>query len=149
MRQIGRARRAISSLVTGVILLTATVTMGTGLVNWANSDLTAYQNTLSNAFTTNVNKLDENLVIENVWFGTNPSKFLNVTLTNVGTEGLNVTDIKLVTSEQSTDFVFNSGIFPNKQNSTLIFYNWQDKVPIQVAVTTSRGTIFTSQVMPP
>jgi len=149
MRRANR-RRAISSLITATMLLTATVVMGTGLVNWANTRLTSYQQTISNAFTTNVNKLNENLIIENVWFGSNPSKFLNITLTNIGTEGLNVTDIKLVTSKQSSDFIFsNSGIFPNNQNSTLILYNWQSNTPIQVVVTTARGSIFTSQVMPP
>jgi archaellum component FlaF (FlaF/FlaG flagellin family) len=150
MRQLGKSRRALSSVITGAILLTATVVMGTGLVSWANSELTTYQETISNAFVTNVNKLSENLVIENVWFGSNPSKFLNVTITNTGTEGANVTDIRLVSSSQTSDFPFQHGaIISNHQNSTVIYYNWHSKLPIQVSVTTSRGSIFTGQVMPP
>ncbi len=152
MRQLGRTRRALSSIVTSAILLTATAVMGTSLVNWSNSNLTSYQNSLSTTFATNVNKLNENLVIENVWFGTDQSnnKFLNITMTNTGLMGLNVTDIKLVSSAQVSHITFtHSGIVPNKQNSTLIYYNWQSKVPIQIAVTTTRGTTFNSQVMSP
>jgi hypothetical protein len=149
MRQLRRTRRALSTVITGAIMLTVTVVMGTGLVSWANSNLTTYQQTISNAFVSNVNKLSENLVIEHVWFGSNPSKFLNVTITNIGTEGANVTDIRLVSSSQTSDFTFShTGIVPNHQNSTLIYYNWTSKVPIQVVVTTSRGSIFLSQVMP-
>lgn len=151
MRQLGK-RRALSSIVTGAILLTATVVMGTGLVNWSNANLAVYQKSLSDTFATNVNKLNENLVIENVWFGTDKSnnKFLNITITNTGVVGLNVTDIKLISSTQVSDLSFkHSGIVPNHLNSTLIYYNWQSKAPIQLVVTTARGTIFNGQVMPP
>lgn len=146
----GKKRRGLSSIVTSAILLSATVTMGTGLVNWSNSNLASYQKSLSDTYSSNVNKLNENLIVENVWFVSNPSKSLNVTMTNTGTIGLNVTDIRLVSSTQTADFKFIHGeIVPENQNSTLLSYNWQSKVPIQLTVTTSRGSTFTSQVMPP
>jgi archaellum component FlaF (FlaF/FlaG flagellin family) len=152
MRQLASERRAISSVITGAILLTATVVMGTGLVNWSNSNLATYQKSLSDTFATNTNKLNENLMIENVWFGKDQSnnKFLNVTITNTGTIGLNVTDMKLTSSTQVLDKSFTQGgILPSKLNSTQIGYSWQNKVPIQIVVTTARGTTFISQVMPP
>lgn len=145
----GRTRRAISSIITSAILLTATVVMGTGLVTWSNGSLSSYQASISNTYSTNVNKLNEDLSIENVWFGNSP-KFLNVTTTNTGTIGLNVTKINLKTSTSSTDIPYShSGILPKKQNSTIINYDWQSGTPIQITITTSRGTTFTSQVMPP
>ncbi|HEY6950382.1 MAG TPA: hypothetical protein VI146_07210 [Nitrososphaeraceae archaeon] len=145
-----KTRRALSSIVTSAILLTATVLTGSGLVNWSNSSLSSYETALSNTFSTNVNKLSENLSIENVWFGTSPSKFLNVTTTNTGTIGVNVTKISLKTSTTTTDILFtHSGIVPQKQNSTKIIYDWQSGNPIQITITTARGTIFTTQVMPP
>jgi archaellum component FlaF (FlaF/FlaG flagellin family) len=76
-------------VVTSTILISATVIMGTGLVNWSNSNLANYQQSLADAFSSNVNKLNENLVVENVWFVSNPSKSVNVTMTNTGTIGLN------------------------------------------------------------
>ena len=145
-----KTRRALSSIVTSAILLTATVLTGSGMVTWSNSSLSSYETALSNTFSTNVNKLNENLSIENVWFGTSPSKFLNVTTTNTGTIGVNVTKISLKTSTTTTDIPFtHSGIVPQKQNSTKIIYNWQSGNPIQITITTARGTIFTTQVMPP
>ncbi len=147
-----RARKALSSVIAGAILLTATVLMGTGLVSWSNTNLTSYQASLTNSYSTNVNKLNENLVIENVWFVTNPQS-LRVTLTNVGNEGLNVTDIKLQTSSSTQDTPQKAIIMPKQQTTIQIGnstspYLWQSKVPITITATTVRGTIFTTQVMP-
>ena len=144
-----KTRKALSSIITSAILLSATTLLGTGMVTWSNSSLSSYETALSNTFSTNVNKLNENLSIEKVWFGSGP-KFLNVTTTNVGTIGVNVTQISLKTSTTTTDIPFtHSGIVPQKQNSTKIIYNWQSGNPIQITITTARGTIFTTQVMPP
>ena len=145
-----KTRRALSSIITSALLLTATVITGTGMVTWSNSSLSGYETALSNTFSTNVNKLNENLSIENVWFGSSPQKFLNMTTTNTGTIGANVTKISLKTSTTTTDIhTTSSGIMPQKQNSTKIIYSWQSGNPIQITITTARGTIFTTQVMPP
>ena len=145
-----RTRRALSSIVTSAILLTATVLTGSGMVTWSNSSLSSYETALSNTFSTNVNKLSENLSIENVWFGNGGQKFLNVTTTNVGTIGATVTNMTLKTSTTTTNIqCTHSSIMPQKQNSTKIIYNWQSGNPIQITITTARGTIFTTQVMPP
>jgi len=148
-----RARKGISSVIAGAILLSATVMMGTGLVSWSHSNLTSYQASLTNTYSTNVNKLNENLVIENVWFVNNP-KSLSVTLTNLGTEGLNVTDIKLQTSSSTQDTSQKSIIIPKQQITIQIGsasspFLWQSKVPITITATTVRGSIYTTQVMPP
>ncbi len=148
-----RARKALSSVIASAILLSSIVVMGTGLVNWSNANLTSYQASLSNTYSTNVNKLNENLVIENVWFYNLPQKYLSVTLTNVGNEGLNVTDIKLQTSSGTTDIPLQIATIVPKQQYTVSQpvsnYNWQSKVPITITATTVRGSIFTTQVMPP
>src|SRR5438445_5499364 len=148
-----RARKGISSVITGAMLLSATVMMGTGLVSWSSTNLTSYQASLTNTYSTNVNKLNENLVIENVWFVNSPQS-LRVTLTNIGNEGLNVTDIKLKTSSSTQDTPQNAIIMPKQQTTIQIGssgspYLWQSKVPITITATTVRGSIFTTQVMPP
>lgn len=145
-----RSRRGLSSIVTGAILLTATALMGTGVVSWSNTNLSNYKTSLSDTFSTNVNSLHEDLVVENVWFGNNPSKFLNVTITNTGTVGLNVTDVKLTSSISSLDIPSShTSLIPKHQNVTKITYGWSSNVPITITVTTSRGSVFTSQVMSP
>ena len=90
------------------------------------------------------------LIIENVWFGNNPSKFVNVTTSNVGTVGLNVTKITLDNSIDKTDFIINDGgIAINEYFSTEISYNWTDTDPIHVIVTTEKGSIYQTYVMAP
>jgi len=149
MRRVGRTKRGISSLITTTILLTATVMMGTGLVNWSNTSYRAGQNSVASTSAANSNQINEDLAIENVWFGTSPSKFVNITLTNIGGVGLNVTDIKIINSaQQVSDHTFqHSAILSHKQNSTQIQYNWQGGSPVQIVVTTSRGSIFQTQAM--
>jgi hypothetical protein len=149
MRGLGGTRRGISSLITTTILLTATVMMGTGLVNWSNSDLSTYKNSVANTAAINSNQINEDLTIENVWFGTTPSKFVNITMTNTGGVGFNVTDIKIINSaQQASDYTYShSSIFSHKQNSAIIFYNWQAGMPIQIVVTTARGSTFQTQAM--
>jgi archaellum component FlaF (FlaF/FlaG flagellin family) len=151
MSRVGRPRRGISSLITTAILLTATVMMGTGLVNWSNTSYRAGQNSIASTASTNSNQINEDLAIENVWFGTSPSKFVNITLTNIGGIGLNVTDIKIINSaQQVSDHTYrHSAILSQKQNSTMIFYSWQGGSPINIVVTTSRGSIFQTQAMHP
>ncbi len=149
-----RARKALSSVIASAILLSSIVVMGTGLVNWSNANLTSYQASLSNTYSTNVNKLNENLVVENVWFYNLPYKHLSVALTNIGNEGLNVTDIKLQTSSSTQDTPQKAIIVPEQQTTVQIGsasspYLWQSKVPITITATTVRGSIFTTQVMPP
>ena len=149
MRHLRSTRRGISSIITTGILLTATVLMGTGLVTWSNSNLKVYQNSVATTSALNTNQINEDLTIENVWFGTTPSKFVNITLTNTGGIGLNVTDIKIINSvQQTSDYPYSHNyILSHKQNSTKISYNWQSGVPIQIMVTTLRGSIFQTQAM--
>ena len=154
MRRNIHARRGLSSAVTGAMLLTAVALMGTGLVSWSNTNLKSHQQSLESTYSTYVNKINENLIIENVWFGTNPSKFVNITMNNLGSIGLEVTKIEFVNPDDKTILnVFSAfsdqKIFQKQSNSTKIPYNWESDSPIEVVVTTSRGSIYTTQVMPP
>jgi archaellum component FlaF (FlaF/FlaG flagellin family) len=133
------------------MLLTATVIMGTGVVNWSYSSISASKNSVANTSVNNSNQINEDLAIENIWFGASPSKFLNVTMTNIGSVSLNVTDIKITNSAQVLyDHAYSHGqILPHAQNSTLIFYNWQSDIPLQIVITTARGSTFQTQTIHP
>ena len=48
-----RKRRALSSIVTGAILLSAVSVMGIAIVSWANSNLVAHQIELDETFAAN------------------------------------------------------------------------------------------------
>ena len=143
-------RRALATVVSTGILLSAVAIMGSMLTAWSNSIFAAEQNEINEAYSEGVNKLNEFLVIENVWFGNNPSKFINVTLSNVGNIGLNVTKITLDNSVDKTDLLItDGGMARNDDFSTEITYNWTTTDPIQITITTEKGVLYQTYVMGP
>jgi archaellum component FlaF (FlaF/FlaG flagellin family) len=143
-------RRALATVVSTGILLSAVAIMGSMLTAWSNSIFANEQHELNTVYAESVNKLNEFLVIEHVWFGNSPSKFINLTMSNVGNNGLNVTKITLDNSIDRTDLLItNGGIVQNDVFSTEITYNWTTTEPIQVSVTTEKGSIYQTYVMGP
>ena len=143
-------RRALATVVSTGILLSAVAIMGSMLTAWSNSIFATEQEELNTVYAESVNKLNEFLVIEHVWFGNSPSKFINLTMSNVGNNGLNVTKITLDNSIDRTDLLItNGGIVQNDVFSTEITYNWTTTEPIQVSVTTEKGSIYQTYVMGP
>ena len=151
MRRIRLASRSgLSTVVVSMIMLSAVTLMGSGIVSWSNTNLFSHQKDLQNTFSTNVNKINEDLVIENVWFGKTPQKFLNVTLSNIGNIGVNVTKIQLINSTHNITYEFNDvEIVPQKSGSKIINNQWGNNQPVDILVTTQRGSIFRTQASPP
>ena len=149
IRQCNRRRRGLASVVTGAILLSAVALLGTGLVSWTNSSLSTHQQDLQSSYSTVTNKINEFLIIENVWFGQTPHKFVNITITNVGNVGLNVTKIELTNSTHSVEYQFGDGaILPKKSYSPPISYEWGNNELVDITITTSRGSIYKTQALP-
>ena len=147
---MGKKRRALATIVSTGILLSAVAIMGSVLTAWSNSIFATEQDQINTVYADGVNKLNEFLVIEHVWFGDNPSKFVNVTMTNVGNVGLNVTKIRLDNTIDKIDFnPTNGGILREGNLSTQIGYNWTTTEPIQITVTTEKGSIYQTFVMGP
>ncbi|MBA4453082.1 MAG: hypothetical protein ACE5RK_03860 [Candidatus Nitrosomaritimum aestuariumsis] len=145
-----RKRRGLATVVSTGILLSAVAIMGSMLTAWSNSIFATEQHQLNTVYAEGVNKLNEFLVIEHVWFGNNPSKFVNVTMSNVGNVGLNVTKITLDNSIDKTSLlVTDGGIVRGDYFSTEIGYNWTTTEPIEITVTTEKGTIYQTFAMGP
>jgi len=141
-----RPKRGLSTVVTTAILLSAVSIMGIYLVGWSNSSLLNDQIRLENSFNDKINKLNEEIFIENVWFNDDPYT-VNVTTNNVGVIGLNITQIKLVNSSDTTVFaITNGGVFPKNTYSFQDTYVWVKNEIIDIYVTTARDRIFTTQV---
>ena len=145
----------ISTVIASALLLGGVAVIGSSIVLWSNSKISSSEITLASLSTTNTNKFTEFLTIENVWFcrstcpsGTTPPG-ANVTMTNTGTVGLNVTQIKLSSSVATNTFSKKVSILPSLSYMWSNGYNWQSNVPVTVTITTARGTIFTTQVTPP
>ena len=145
-----RKRRALATVVSTGILLSAVAIMGSMLTAWSNSIFATEQHQLNTVYAEGVNKLNEFLVIEHVWFGDNPSKFVNVTMSNVGNVGLNVTKITLDNSIDKTSLlVTDGGIVRGCDFSEKIGYNWTTTESIEITVTTEKGSIYQTFAMGP
>ena len=144
-------RRALATVVSTGILLSAVAIMGSMLVAWSNSIFATEQNEINEVYSEGVNKVNEFLVIENVWFGNETSnRFINVTMSNVGNIGLNVTKITLDNSVDKTDLLItDGGMARNDIFSTEITYNWTITDPIKITITTEKGTLYETYVMGP
>jgi len=146
----GTKRRALATVVTTGILLSAVAVMGSMLTAWSNSIFANEQHDIGTAHDEGINKLNEFLVIEHVWFGNNPSKFINMTMSNVGSIGLNVTKITLDNSIDRIDLAMtDGGIERNDYKSTKIFYNWTTTDPIKISIITEKGSLYQTYVMGP
>lgn len=144
-------KRALATVVTSGILLSAVAVMGSVLVVWSNSVFATEQNELNGVYSNGINKLNEFLVIENIWFGNDTStKYLNMTISNIGNIGLNVTKITLDdTIDKSESIISNGGIIRNGEFSLEITYDWKTTSPIEVTVSTERGKIYKTYSMGP
>jgi len=139
-------KRGLSTVITTAILLTAVSMMGIYLVGWSNSSLINQQIKLENSFNDKINKLNEDIFIENVWFNDDPY-FINITINNVGVVGLNVTQIKLVNSSDTSIFaITDGGVVPKNTYSFQDTYVWVKNEIVDIYVTTARDRIFTTQV---
>ncbi len=137
------SRRALSSVVVSMMLLSAVVTMGTGLVAWSHATLQSHTQTLSQFYTQRNDRMNENIVIEDVWFGTSPQKFMNITMHNNGPESINIVDIQIINSSQTLNLNYTyNPLLITKVNSTSIPYSWVSGTPYTIDVTTARNSMY-------
>ncbi len=146
-----KTKRGLSSIVTGAILLSAVAVMGIMIVAWANMNLTKHQQDLDSTISDNYNKINEKIFIEHIWFGsTGPS--MNITMNNIGTIGLNVTEIQITNMTSNTTYPFihtNGGIKPGTMLSINQTFGWIANTPYEVVIITARDTQFKTQVNSP
>jgi hypothetical protein len=147
-------RRAIANVVTSAIILSAVSIMGVMMLAWSSTSLSTQKQAIEETFSTQTNKINEDLIFDNVWFSsTCPGKCINVTMSNVGTLGLNVTEMKLADGVSLTDLKFfyytNGGIVTSKSFSTNATYPWVSGNDYDITVYTKRGNQFTTSVIAP
>ena len=144
-------RRGIANVVTSAIMLSAVSIIGVMLLGWSNSNILEQKNEIEDVFSTQMNKINEDLIFENIWF-TNVSsvRHVNVTLSNVGTLGLNVTEIHFNNSTDSSIFYYSDvGIDTLNSFSRNVTYAWSDDEVVNLIVYTNRGNQFTTQEVAP
>jgi hypothetical protein len=141
----GKNRRGLSTIITTTILLSAISIMGVSLVVWSNTSLLSQQIQMENSFNDKINKLNEDILIENIWFGTGPN-IVNVTLNIVGIFGVNVTSIKIVNTTDTLVFsITDGGMAPGDDFSLQETFNWNSGETTDFTITTSRGNYYYNQ----
>jgi len=147
-----RYKRALSTVVTSVILLSAVAIMGTMVVTWANMKLGSQEEALTVTFNKSINRLNEDFIVENVWYDYVLNN-VNVTITNVGIIGLNVTEIKFTdysSGDLATLSITDGGILVQESFNTNVTYSGLTSGDVfNVVVTSERGNIIQKQVLPP
>jgi len=68
---------------------------------------------------------------------------------NIGIVGLNVTQIEFVEATTTIFTITDGGIVPSNTYSLEELYTWTSGTTLDVVVTTGRGNIYTTQVLPP
>ncbi len=149
-------KRGLGTVVTAVILLTAVATMGIFVVDWSRTNLAVHQEALDSTFSTNLNKLNERVIFEYIWFDPNttpPNNIVSITMNNVGTIGLNVTKVELVNSTSGTVLATNSltngGMTPSSTLSLNVTYTWTANTDYDIIATTGRDSLFKTQAVSP
>ena len=140
-----KKRKALSTVVTSAILMASISIMGVMLVAWSNTNLFNQQMEMESSFNSKMNKLNEGLSIENIWFSASSNTF-NVTMNNYGYVGLNVTQIKLVNSTDTLIFtITDGGMAPSTDYSFNSTYFWNSGETVDFSITTNRGNVITTQ----
>jgi len=140
-----KRKRAIATVVSTAILLSAVSIMGVMLVGWSNTNLFTKQVELESSFNDKINKLNEDLLVEHIWFGTSPY-VVNVTVSNVGSIGFNVTEIRIQNSTDTLLFFYSGGGVPTGGDYSIEeSYNWNAGETVDFRITTDRGNLFTAQ----
>lgn len=142
--------RGLSDIPTITILMFATALMGVFLVVWSNQELGLAATELSDQFNGNINRLSEEIIIEQIWFGTgSSSKFVNVTLSNISNIGITITEIELTNSTDTHTITVNQNVFNDGTALTLEEnYVWTSGTATDVTIFTARDNQFKTQVSP-
>lgn len=142
-------------MVTSAIILSAVSILGVTMLAWSQTSMLEQRMEIEDIFNTQMNKITEDLIFENVWFATTPSpNHLNVTLTNIGILGLNVTEIHVtnVTGTNNTNFIYyhtDAGIPKSGSFSTNTTFPWITGDELNILIFTGRGNQFITQVVAP
>ncbi|MEO9278184.1 MAG: hypothetical protein ABI340_10455 [Nitrososphaera sp.] len=145
-------RRALSTVVTTAMMLTAVAVIGTGVVLWSNSNLRTFENNLAISASNNTNKINEVPLIEDVQLDPHggAKDRVNVTVSNVGNVGFRVTTITISDSGQTKVNTVASGNIPIHSSQTFSYsYNWQSNLITTIQVRTARGTVISTQAVHP
>lgn len=96
-------RRAVSTVVTSLMLVAAVSMMGAALMVWSNASFASQQREIANQTDSRINLIAENFVVEDVWFYTDGGHYANVTIRNTGDLAITISNIYINNTEAWDD----------------------------------------------
>ncbi len=143
-------QRALSDLPSAAMLMFAVAVLGIFLLTWSNQTMSLGAMELTDTFDGSINRLSEEVIIEHIWFGIDAgsTKFVNVTLSNVGTVGITLTEIEFVNSTKTHIITMSQDVFPDRTYSIVEEYVWTSGTATDVTITTARENAIKTQVSP-
>jgi len=135
-----RKRRALSNVVTTMMLVTGTALLGSALFAWGMANFKNQQNNIGNQLNNEANAAKETLVVEDVWFFTNstsPFNYANVTVRDTGTTAITVSSIFLNNTKKWSG---TNTILPGNLATIAIPDNWGKTKPQNIWIQTKLQT---------
>jgi hypothetical protein len=145
-----RKRRALATVITSAIMMTAVTIMGSAGVVWSQTSLNSQQTEMSDTVDDYLNKINESLMFEYVYCNSDPCDTIIVVLTNVGDVGVDVSEIKFYDkisgfskthSLSKGQIMFDGSISVVINDSSFQYYDVLD-----VSASTTRGNIIQTQI---
>jgi len=145
-----RKRRALATVITSAIMMSAVAILGSTGVVWSQTSLNSQQVEMTNSVNNYLNKVNESMVFEQVYCTDTPCETVIVVLTNIGDIGVDVSKISI--SDKTSGFkkihpVSSGIIMPD--NSIAVSINepsFSSYSILDVMIETSRGNIIQTQI---
>lgn len=129
--------KGVSVIISSSMMLAAVAVLGASLLIFANSSFNRQLETASELFQEGGDAVKENFVVEDVWFDANATRYVNVTLRNIGSIVINVTQVSL-----NSTVIWNESLILGIDADETVYtvYPWSDGV-YTVEVATERENI--------
>jgi hypothetical protein len=145
-----RRRRALATVISSAIMMTAVTILGGAGVVWSQTSMNTQQMEMSETVDTYLNKINESMMFEYVYCNTDPCDSIIVVITNVGDLGVDVSKITISDKQsgfQKVQSLTKGQIMPDGSISVVIDdLAFQLYDVLDVSATTVRGNLIQTQM---
>ena len=145
-----RRRRALATVITSAIMMTAVTILGGAGVVWSQTSMNTQQMEMSETVDAYLNKINESMMFEYVYCNTDPCDSVIVVITNVGDLGVDVSKITISDKQsgfQKVQSLSKGQIMPDGSISVVIDdLAFQLYDVLDVSATTVRGNLIQTQM---
>lgn len=145
-----RKRRALATVITSAIMMTAVTVLGGAGVVWSQTSLNTQQVEMTDTVNDYLNKINESMMFEYVYCDSDPCDSIVVVITNVGDLGVDVSKITISDKQsgfQKVQTLSKGQIMSDGSISVVIDdLGFQLYDVLDVSATTARGNIIQTQM---